>query len=95
MNLNKLSDIELAKHKRAMDKDFNVNQLKPGDQGYQYDKVVDFGKGGRDSPLGEDSWGEESEGDAEAQDEEAEDQDGMRDYGEDDDDMDYFDDDFS
>ena len=34
MNLNKLSDTELAKHKRAMDKDFNVNQLKPGDQGY-------------------------------------------------------------
>ena len=96
MNLNKLSDTQLAKHKRAMDKDFNANQLKPGDAGYQYDKVVDFAKGGRDSPLGEDSWGEESEGDAEVQDEEAgDDQDEMRDYGEDDDDMDYFDDDFS
>ena len=94
MNLNKLSDAELAKHKRAMDKDFNVNQLKPGDTGYQYDKVVDFGKG-RDSPLGEDSWGEESDGDADAQDEEAGEEDEMRDYGEDDDDMDYFDDDFS
>jgi len=34
MNLNKLSDNELAKHKRAMDKDFNVNQLKPGDAGF-------------------------------------------------------------
>ena len=80
-----------------MDKDFNVNQLKPGDAGYQYDKVVDFGaaKGGRDSPLGEDSWGEESEADAQAEDEEAEDQDGMRDYGEENDDMDYFDYEFS
>ena len=96
MNLNKLSDTQLAKHKRAMDKDFNANQLKPGDTGFQYDKVVDFGKGGRDSPLGEDSWGEESDGDAEAEDEEAgDDQDEMRDYGEGDDDMDYFDDDLS
>ena len=95
LNLNKLSDNELAKHKRAMDKDFNANQLKPGDAGFTYDKVVDFGKGGRDSPMGEDSWGEESEADAEQEDEEA-DEDDMKDYGEDeDDDMDYFDDDFS
>ena len=70
LNLNKLSDNELAKHKRAMDKDFNANQLKPGDAGFTYDKVVDFGKGGRDSPMGEDSWGEESEADAEQEDEE-------------------------
>lgn len=82
-----------------MDKDFNANQLKPGDSGFTYDKVVDFGKGGRDSPMGEDSWGEESEADAQQEDEEAEGEgDEMRDYGEDegdDDDMDYFDDDFS
>ena len=45
-----------------MDKNFNANQLKPGDPGFEYDKRIDFTKGGRDSPLGEDSWGEESEG---------------------------------
>lgn len=45
-NLNKLSDTELAAHKRAMDKDFSKNQLKPGDQGFVYDKVVDFSKMG-------------------------------------------------
>ncbi len=45
-NLNKLSDAELAAHKRAMDKDFSKNQLKPGDQGFVYDKVVDFSKKG-------------------------------------------------
>ena len=94
-NLNKLGNEELAKHKRAMDKDFNANQLKPGDAGFQYDKRVDFAKGGRDSPLEEDSWGEESEEDGNQKDEEAE-HDDMRDYGEDDEeDMDYFDDDFS
>lgn len=95
LNLNKLSDAQLAAHKRAMDKDFNANQVRPGDPGYVYDKVVDFANAGRDSPLGDDSWGEESEADAEAQDQEAGEDDGMRDYGEDDDDMDYFDDDFS
>lgn len=42
--MNKLSDEELARRKRAMDKDFDRNQLKPGDDGYVYDKVVDFSK---------------------------------------------------
>ena len=79
-----------------MDKNFNANQLKPGDPGFEYDKRIDFTKGGRDSPLGEDSWGEESEGDGGNEKDEEADQDDMRDYGEDDEeDMDYFDDDFS
>ena len=43
-NLNQLGDAELAAHKRAMDIEFNKKQLKPGDPGFQYDKVVDFSK---------------------------------------------------
>ena len=58
-NLNKLSDADLAAHKRAMDKDFNKNQLKPGDAGFVYDKVVDFSKLQADAELEDDSWGED------------------------------------
>ena len=43
-NLNKLSDEELARRKRMMDKDFEKNRLQPGDPGFVYDKVVDFTK---------------------------------------------------
>jgi hypothetical protein len=41
-NLNKLSDEELAKHKKAMDKEFDKNFVKPNDKNFVYDKVVDF-----------------------------------------------------
>ena len=41
-NLNKLSDAELAREKQKMDKQFDKNFLKPGDAGYEYDKVIDF-----------------------------------------------------
>lgn len=43
-NLNKLSDYELAKEKKAMDSKFNQNFVKPGDPGFVYDKVVDYTK---------------------------------------------------
>ena len=56
-NLNKLSDNELAAHKRGMDKQFEKNQLKPGDHGFVYDKVVEFNKEGES--LEDDSWGED------------------------------------
>lgn len=55
-NLNKLDTEELAAYKRAMDNDFK--QLKPGDPGYVYDKVVDFTKND-EVPLEDDSWGED------------------------------------
>ena len=42
MNLNKLGDFELNKVKQDMDVDFNKNKLKPGDEGFEYDKRVDF-----------------------------------------------------
>lgn len=73
-DLNKLSDADLAAHKLAMDKDFNKNQLKPGDAGFVYDKVVDFSKQAGAGDLEDDSWGED-DGIAEAgqaQDDEAE-----------------------
>ena len=57
MNLNKLDNEELAAYKRAMDKDFGAKQLKPGDQGFVYDKVVEFQKSS--APLLDDSWGED------------------------------------
>lgn len=95
-DLNKLGDAALARHKKAMDKNFNANQLKPGDAGFEYDKRVEFPKGGNDSPLQDDSWGAESDEEV-AEQEHKEQDDDMQDYGEDDDDddMDYFDDDFS
>ena len=41
-DLNKLDNDDLAAHKRGMDVKFEKNQLKPGDAGYVYDKVVNF-----------------------------------------------------
>ena len=41
-----------------MDKDFDKNFLKPGDAGFEYDKVVDFNNEGNDSDDYEedDNW---------------------------------------
>ena len=62
-----------------MEKGFSQNQLKPGDDGFQYDKRIDFAAA--EGGLENDSWGEDS--------------DRQVDQNEDDDeDMDYFDDDF-
>lgn len=58
-NLNQLSDEELNAYKRAMDKEFVAKQLKPGDPGFVYDKVVDFSKNRDEGPLEDDSWGED------------------------------------
>ncbi len=35
-----MSDAELAKYKLLMEEDFRKHQLKPGDEGYEYDKQV-------------------------------------------------------
>ena len=53
-NLNKLTDVELAQRKRAMDRDFDRNNLKPGDPGFVYDKVVNFERDG--SEQYSDDW---------------------------------------
>ena len=41
-DLNKVSDDILKQKKKEMDKDFEQNQLKPGDEGYEYDKEINF-----------------------------------------------------
>jgi hypothetical protein len=41
-DLNKLSDAELNQKKALMEKDFEKNQVKPGDSDYQYDHRVEF-----------------------------------------------------
>ena len=44
-DLNKATDEQLAKKKEEMDVLFESNCLKPGDEGYEYDKEVDFDVG--------------------------------------------------
>ena len=41
-DLNKASDDHLARRKEEMNLLFETNRLKPGDEGYVYDKEVDF-----------------------------------------------------
>ena len=60
-NLNKLSDNELAKHKKAMDKEFDKNFVKPSDDGFVYDKVVDFAMSRGKKHDWEDEGGEQEE----------------------------------
>lgn len=40
LNLNKLSQWEIAEHKKKMDEKFNKNSVKPTDPGYVYDKKI-------------------------------------------------------
>ncbi|XP_020607841.1 centrosomal protein of 19 kDa-like [Orbicella faveolata] len=44
-DLNKLDDYELDKRKADMDKDFEKNRIKPGDEDFVYDKEVEFNEG--------------------------------------------------
>lgn len=55
-DLNKLDDYELDKRKADMDKDFEKNRLRPGDDGFVYDKEVDFTAGKMES-----GWDDEDE----------------------------------
>lgn len=55
-DLNKLDDFELDKRKADMDKDFEKNRLRPGDNGFVYDKEVDFTGGKIES-----GWDDEDE----------------------------------
>ncbi|EFC50786.1 predicted protein [Naegleria gruberi] len=49
-DLNKLDDVTLRRVKAEMDKKFNV--IRPGDEGYEYDKEVDF----ENVPKQQSSW---------------------------------------
>lgn len=60
-NLNKLGDEELAQHKKAMDKEFDKNFVKPGDKEFVYDKVVDFSQSRGKKHDWEDEGGEQEE----------------------------------
>ena len=42
-DLNKVSDEVLEQKKQEMDELFEKNRLQPGDEGFEYDKEVDFG----------------------------------------------------
>ena len=48
-DLNKCGDYELKRHKLNMDKGFAKTQLKPGDQGFEYDKRVEFKQPAKDA----------------------------------------------
>lgn len=56
LNLNQLDNNELDAYKKAMDKEFLAKQLKPGDEGYEYNKVVDFKNQRNGGQLEDDSW---------------------------------------
>lgn len=49
VDLNKVTEVELALAKKRMEQDFNKNRLKPGDPGFEYDKQVDFGPATEDN----------------------------------------------
>ena len=55
LNLNKLSDSELEKHKRVMDQEFERKQVRPTDPGFVYDKRREFKRAKAD----DDSWDED------------------------------------
>ena len=55
-DLNKLTDIELKAHKAAMEVEFNKKVLKKGDDGFEYDKRVDFKYNAEEAA--DDSWDE-------------------------------------
>ena len=57
LNLNKLSQDEISKHKKIMDKKFDKNFVKAGDPGFVYDKRIEFKKG--DAVKIEESWDED------------------------------------
>lgn len=56
--MNKLTNEEIAAHKKKMDEKFNKNQLKPGDPGFVYDKRIEFTKKVENDEEEENSWDE-------------------------------------
>ena len=54
-DLNKADDNYLAQRKAEMETVFQANQIKPGDEGYVYDKVMAF-----EGPKMESGWDSDS-----------------------------------
>ncbi|XP_068754200.1 centrosomal protein of 19 kDa-like isoform X3 [Montipora capricornis] len=55
-DFNKLDDYELDKRKADMDKEFEMNRIRPGDKDFVYDKEVEFNGGKIES-----GWDEEDD----------------------------------
>ena len=55
-DLNKASDDVVERAKQTMSVDFEAKRLKPGDEGYVYDKQTEF-----DPPVGVSDWDEDDE----------------------------------
>jgi len=55
-DLNKASDEVVQQAKARMDVDFNAKRLKPGDDGYQWNKEVDF-----EPPTAVSEWDDDDE----------------------------------
>ena len=53
-DLNKLDDHELNRRKADMDKEFEKNRIRPGDEDFVYDKEVEFNEGKIESGWDED-----------------------------------------
>lgn len=53
-DLNKLDDHELSRRKADMDKEFEKNRVRPGDEDFVYDKEVEFNEGKIESGWDED-----------------------------------------
>lgn len=58
LDLNKLSDFELNRHKQSMDQDYQKNFLKKGDTGFEYDKRIEF----KPTANAAADWDDEDEG---------------------------------
>ena len=61
LDLNKLSNEEIARHKKRMDMMYEKNFVKPGDPGFVYDKRKQFHMPKNSNSGLEDSWEEEEE----------------------------------
>ena len=55
-DLNKVSEEENQRAKALMEQDFQKNAKKPGDEGYVYDKQVDFGEASEENDWDLDSF---------------------------------------
>nr|XP_002129981.1 centrosomal protein of 19 kDa-like [Ciona intestinalis] len=62
LDLNKLDESKVEQAKRIMDEGFEQNQLKPGDEDFQYDVEVDFDNVG---PVESSGWDDDNSEDNE------------------------------
>ena len=61
-DLNRATKERLIQAKAEMEEGFEANRLKPGDQGYEYDREVEFQEEGSANPWDSEAGEEEEEG---------------------------------